>query len=221
MHGFTRNYLCTQMCEQCFAIKNLPAQHSPLHFKDMWPDPGYAVATMDHELYLRMERQPSPWLKVAGWRLETVTWDLLHNVFLGVARDLIASSLKALVLHGCFDVYGGVADEDKTLKRITVEMRTYCKKHGTLSNVGCFFEPSRLNTQVISCWNIPPRLPRMYLPRRSLTVSNLNSFGKDDYAELGTTFKGAHVKTMVWWLARKTQAVSDASGGNATQSTHA
>ncbi|CAJ1432246.1 unnamed protein product, partial [Effrenium voratum] len=37
---------------------------------------------------------------------------------------------------------------------------------------------------------------RMYLPRRSLTVSNLNSFGKDDYAELGTTFKGAHVKTM-------------------------
>ena len=52
---------------------------------------------------------------------------------------------------------------------------------------------------------------RLYLPRRLLTVSNCGSFGQDDYCELGSRFKGQHIKTMVWWVAQKVQEVTRGS----------
>lgn len=54
---------------------------------------------------------------------------------------------------------------------------------------------------------------RLYIPKRRLTVANLNSFGTEDYAELGSRFKGAHCKRMVWWMAKKCQQINDSRGG--------
>lgn len=50
---------------------------------------------------------------------------------------------------------------------------------------------------------------RLYLPKRpTLTESTL---GDNDYCELSTKFKAAHVKIMVFWIARKTQVAADES----------
>ncbi|CAJ1430526.1 unnamed protein product [Effrenium voratum] len=57
-------------------------------------------------------------------------------------------------------------------------------------------------------------LDRLYLPRRKLTLANLHTWGNEDYAELGSKFKAAHVKIMLWWLAKKTQIITDESDGD-------
>jgi hypothetical protein len=61
---------------------------------------------------------------------------------------------------------------------------------------------------------LSPCTSRLYIPRRRLTVSNLGTFGNEEYAELGSRFKGSHVKRMVWWLAKKTQKISDQRRGH-------
>ena len=51
---------------------------------------------------------------------------------------------------------------------------------------------------------------RLYLPRRVLTPSN-TSFGNDDYCELSSKFKAAHVKTICWFIAFKLGELSKGS----------
>lgn len=52
---------------------------------------------------------------------------------------------------------------------------------------------------------------RIYLPRRVLSVTNCGSFGSDDYFELGSRFKAAHIRVMVWWVAYKVQQLTKKS----------
>ena len=49
---------------------------------------------------------------------------------------------------------------------------------------------------------------RLYLPRRVLDVANCGSFGHEEYPELGTRFKAAHIKIMCWWIAVKVQELA-------------
>lgn len=49
---------------------------------------------------------------------------------------------------------------------------------------------------------------RLYLPRRVLSVANCGSFGHEEYPELGTRFKAAHIKIMCWWIAVKVQELA-------------
>ena len=49
---------------------------------------------------------------------------------------------------------------------------------------------------------------RLYLPSRPfLTEANLA--GDDGFAQLGTRYKAAHVKMIIWWLAVETQRFAD------------
>ncbi|CAJ1399311.1 unnamed protein product [Effrenium voratum] len=58
---------------------------------------------------------------------------------------------------------------------------------------------------------------RLYLPRRRLTVANLNTWGHEEYAELGSKFKAAHdhllcvLATCCWSLANATGVLDRAS----------
>ena len=64
-------------------------------------------------------------------------------------------------------------------------------------------------------WNLvlhwPTGIVRLYLPRRLLSVSNTGSFGRDDYCELSSRFKAQHVKTTVWWIAKKVMEITQDS----------
>eukprot|EP00438_Fugacium_kawagutii_P033939 Skav225796 [mRNA] locus=scaffold396:170247:170822:- [translate_table: standard] len=51
---------------------------------------------------------------------------------------------------------------------------------------------------------------RYYLPRKpTLTLASLG--GLSEFAELSSRYKASHVRLMIWWLARKSQQVADAS----------
>ena len=50
---------------------------------------AWRMTRLDHQGYLDHERgNVSPYASIEGFNVETVAYDLLHNVFLGVGRDL-------------------------------------------------------------------------------------------------------------------------------------
>lgn len=51
--------------------------------------------------------------------------------------------------------------------------------------------------------------PRLYMPRKpTLTEASISD---KDYSELSTKFKACHIKLMVYWAAKKTEAVASAN----------
>ena len=50
---------------------------------------------------------------------------------------------------------------------------------------------------------------RLYLPKKPpLTETNLSD---KDYCEMSTKFKAAHIKVMIFWVAKKSQEAADAT----------
>ena len=70
----------------------------------------------------------SPWSIVPGWRLETVSWDWLHNVYLGVGRDLVASGIFLFIRQGMYDHYN-LQEMDDLLGQIQMDIATFFKGH--------------------------------------------------------------------------------------------
>ena len=72
---------------------------------------------------------------------------------------------------------------------------------------GVFKPPHETNNSKIHD-HVSINLPRLYLPLKPpLTEASLNA---GDYAEISSRFKAAHVKLMVWWVAKKTCECADA-----------
>ena len=49
---------------------------------------------------------------------------------------------------------------------------------------------------------------RIHICKPGFTLANTHLDG-DGYAELGSRFKAANVKNMLWWLCRETQRVAE------------
>ena len=138
VHAFAKHYGCRAMCERCDAIR--PASNSGrevMSYKNFGLHPPYEATVLSHEGYVRSAQQLSPWLCVEGFSLHTVSYDVLHVLYLGTARDHVASMLKYLRLRGYHYVDG--EREDAYLRRISLEMRHDCKQHGRLGFSGFRF----------------------------------------------------------------------------------
>lgn len=102
-----------------------------LNYKNFAPSASYPLTQLSHNAYLDIDAgHISPWECVEGWRLETLSWDLLHVLYLGTGRDLLASALHALLQHG---ILQPANDREAALDNAHHEMARTCSKHGTLS----------------------------------------------------------------------------------------
>lgn len=86
------------------------------------------------------------------------------------------------------------------------------KKTTIYKSIVCFWGFQKL---VSSCYCLVasflfwrPQTSRLYFPVKP-QLSKANIGGSEDYAVLGSRFKAAHVKTLIWWLAKKSQDVAD------------
>jgi len=70
-------------------------------------------------------------MAVQGYRHETVVYDWLHNVYLGVGRDLFASGLKMLIMKGVWEHVGN--DWNSVLAAVHMEMHRSCANDGFLN----------------------------------------------------------------------------------------
>lgn len=129
-NNFKKYYQCKAFCERCDAVQHTKDQPELYSYKNMNPSAPYAATVINHDQYIAATRDPSPWINVEGWQLETVTFDFMHVVYLGIARNLIPSCLKMLQLQG-YGYEPGETD-DMFLKRISVEMRETCKSQKCL-----------------------------------------------------------------------------------------
>ena len=81
-----------------------------------------------HDAYLaELEPQRVSLLSgIPGFRHETVWWDVMHIVHLGIAADLVGSALVELSLSGSY----GVGDLDERLKRAFLKFQSWCRCNG-------------------------------------------------------------------------------------------
>lgn len=94
----------------------------------MSPNAPYATTVKDHDDYIRSTTQISDWSVVQGWQYESVSFDMMHIVFLGIAKNHIPSCLKILRLRGFYYEHGET--DQLFLKRVSMEMKQDCKEHG-------------------------------------------------------------------------------------------
>ena len=115
-----------------------------MNYRNFGSDAAWPLTGIDHQTYLHMDSANiSPWSLIEGWEIETVSFDLLHNLFLGTARDIIGSGVRTLIHRG---IYSHVGSDDLDLildavhremhKRVlrTGAFRLICKFCFKLSN---------------------------------------------------------------------------------------
>lgn len=203
-HEFVdRNYLKKNVCERCKAIRPTDSREHPMSYKKMGFPPAYAATAIDHAEYLRTSSKLSPWCQVPGFKLETVSYDLLHVIYLGIAKDHISSMIKYLEIRGYHYSEGETSNE--FLRRLNLDARRTCKEFGPLSGFRAkLFEP------VYTC-SAPMFLElftfRTYIPRRVFTEKNVYG-GPGDYVEMGSRWKAAHNKVFCWWVAHVLSTLS-------------
>lgn len=115
------------MCDSCLAQdgKHVAGEFNYRNFGESaaWP-----LTKIDHATYVHLDvGSLSPWAKVDGWRLETTSWDLMHLLFLGTARDIVASSIRCMIDCGAY----AAGNIDDTLDDIHREMHATCAAHGS------------------------------------------------------------------------------------------
>ena len=96
VHGFVRHYSCTYSCEECWATQPFKNAPPATNYKDFRSSALWRMTHITHEVYMGLPEQKSPWvLHVRGARLDTFYRDIMHVVYLGFARDFLASVIVA------------------------------------------------------------------------------------------------------------------------------
>ena len=119
-HNFSRSWQSTYCCSRCLATS--PFKHAPpdlvyLNFSERAP---YSNTILTTQEYLTHDKQPSPWRVVRGFSLETCHADILHVIFLGIARGLCASFL--------IEVIGAMAGtEECRLGELNRDLGRWCR----------------------------------------------------------------------------------------------
>ncbi|CAK9069954.1 unnamed protein product [Durusdinium trenchii] len=131
MRNFRRYYLCAQLCDTCLAStrKGTP---DAMHAGNYNADAAWRLTVLDHDTYVAMENPDtvSPFSLIEGFNVETVAYDFLHQIYLGTARDLIASGVRTLILRGAYDHLQS-DDLDTILDVVQKEMHNDCASNGS------------------------------------------------------------------------------------------
>ena len=117
-----------RLCDSCLASKG---QHCPvpLNYRNFGDEACWQHTAIDHRTYVAMTDSVSPWAVVPGWRIETCSFDWLHNVYLGVGRDVVASGIWLFIRQGMYD-HLNLDDMDDLLGHIHMDIVATCKQHG-------------------------------------------------------------------------------------------
>ena len=100
-------------------------------YKNMALNAPYASAIKGgHADYLRTVQLVSPWCR--GSQFESITFDVMHLIFLGIAKNHVPSCLKILKVWG-FHWEQGETNE-KFLKRVSLEMKQNWKRFKLLEH---------------------------------------------------------------------------------------
>lgn len=129
-----------RMCDSCLAQKGVNCDPA-MNYKNFTSSAAWPYTRINHQDYLRMEAgQISSWAAVPGWQLETCMFDLMHNCFLGTARDFLAGGVRCLLACNAFE----------NLQEVHRDMLQVCSDHGLLDRQN---RNEVLEHFAFSCWD--------------------------------------------------------------------
>lgn len=117
-----------RLCDLCFAQKPSKKALPAMNYKNMSENPPYELAVMDHGTYMATQCV-SEWSVIPGWHWRNCMFDVMHNLFLGTARDFIASSVRVLLEKGFFDKPGVERGSETMFQHITLGIHEMFRKH--------------------------------------------------------------------------------------------
>ncbi len=117
-HRFCSWYNCTDVCDGCFAKRD----DGPLSYRNLTTRAPWRDTLVVHESYIATEPHVSPWSVVRGWALENTYRDLTHNVYLGIARDVVATCMVEFLEEGLL----GPGQANAVLARLMTDCRDWC-----------------------------------------------------------------------------------------------
>ena len=126
---FTRYYARNFICERCMAHKpTRKPDEAVLNYTDFRAEcPRYQTCISD-ATYRRTASPLSPWACIEGWHLHTRFHDLMHTLYLGLCRDLVAYLLADMSDCGALGD-GSLRDQ---LRRISLDMMKTFRDQGKL-----------------------------------------------------------------------------------------
>lgn len=99
---FERSYMHNKVCEACMAEKPTSKNHdSLLTYKDFYPNAAHLLTELNHRDYLVSSTRISPWEPMPGFDFRTCFRDPMHTIFLGTAKEFLASCLGYWSRRGC------------------------------------------------------------------------------------------------------------------------
>lgn len=85
------------MCDQCMSQNPTAKSMREMWFFDFREDSPRYLTYISDSTYRSTATTISPWAGVQGWSLRSCFFDLLHILYLGVARDLVANLLADFI----------------------------------------------------------------------------------------------------------------------------
>ena len=173
-----RWYKAMFICEKCLAVN--PTRWAPanLTYGDLSDTACWTRTQLDNKSYYEVPNTtPSPWTAVRGFDINTVFEDLLHNVHLGIGRDLVGSVLIELAVS--FQASFGLDTLDEALRMIYADFVTWSKARGLRSSRRRF----------------------------TLKLLGRSETNRKTYPVVGTQVKAASMKVIIAYLAHKTQSM--------------
>ena len=132
--NWTHYLVDPRMCDRCLASQGTGCPVEML-YKNFSPTKAWDLTLIDRPGYVLRERLSlSPWLCMEGFQIERMSYDFLHNMYLGTGRDFFASGLKTLVEWGVYRDTG-LTQLDDILCHIEHRIRAKCKERKLLSLV--------------------------------------------------------------------------------------
>ena len=125
-HRFNRTYGHNQICEGCLAERPNKNGDPLLCFKHFYSDAAHLMTNLSHLEFLQSSDFPSPWEEMPGFHYNSCFRDPMHTIYLGTAKDLLASCLglwyRKKVLTG--------TNLQEQLRWVSAKQKEYCKTAG-------------------------------------------------------------------------------------------
>ena len=217
-NNFLRHYGCSLICEQCLASKISKTTDDRMCYKDFRLESPRWMTRINHDTYMRTTppRAISPWHIIPGWSLESCLHDIMHVVYLGTGRDLVASLLGDFLECGVL----GSSDlsVDHRLRLFSIEMNKFFKSEKYFAQIYQTF--SYFGNKYLSIFDCLQR-SRFLLTSGSLRISvrklqftakNTGLGTNSEYPELGSAWKAAHVKVLLGYMGRKAVQFASETG---------
>ena len=125
-HFLERSYQHTKICDTCLAEKKSKYGQAEMEYKNFYPDAAFWETEMSHADFLRRCVKVTPWSEMPGFHIKSVFRDPMHILYLGCAKDLLASVLgywhRAGLLEG--------PNLQEQLRIFSRKLREVCRQEG-------------------------------------------------------------------------------------------